>query len=69
MTARQRILAELEGKEDGLSKSELIRRCSLERGHARGLFDSMQLSGEIIVEKVRRDGSIAHVCRRTDATA
>lgn len=65
MTARQRILAELQGAEHGLTKSELIRRLGLERGHARGLFDSMQLAGEIVVDKVRRDGSIAHLCRLT----
>lgn len=63
MTARQRILEVLEGvSPEGLSKSELIRRCSLERGHARGLFDSMQLNGDIAITKIRREGSVTHIC-------
>lgn len=70
-TARERILEVLTDHPDGLTKRELIRRLGLERGHARGLFASMQVAGEITIEKVRQDGSIAHVCRirRRDAAA
>lgn len=68
MTARERILAELEGEPDGLTKSELIKRLDLGRGHARSLFNTMQVRGEITVEKVRREGSVSHVCKLVEAS-
>lgn len=68
-TARERLLEELGREPHGLSKRELIRRLGLERGHARNLFATMQVAGEITIDRVRRDGSTTHLVRRTDAAA
>lgn len=65
MTTKDRVLAELEGEPEGLSKRELINRIGANPGLIRGILDRLQLDGAVTVTEEEREYGPTKICRAT----